>query len=154
MPNRNRPERLFGITLIGTASIIIGLIGALPSFFHSFLLLIYCIRGLFEHESMSVLHLIPFMFAVLLGGSYLLLFISGILLLKLRPLGRKIILYLSPLFDAVIVTTTGYVSLLPFLHSVAIYKYRHYLWTFIVSTIIFSCCIYYLTRSKVKEQFK
>lgn len=138
--------RPIGITIIGIADIIIGIVGLpfLAYGFWSFFVGLFNIFGQFG--LMYLIFSIPFILGGVLG---IILIMSGIWKLKLREKGRKVNLYLSPL-----VAIAAYFGF----YFIIFGKTSSYSLTniscLLISLSFLGLHIWYLTRPKVKEQFK
>jgi len=139
-------KRLLGITVLGVIDIIFGIIG-LPFLICGFGSVFLSILNIFnQYAIMYLLFGIPF---VLGGGLGVVLIMAGVWKLKLKEKGRKISLYLSPLIAIAMCFALPFIGIGRRLSS-TITNLAYLL----IPVIFLVAHLWYLTRPKVKEQFK
>jgi hypothetical protein len=88
---------------------------------------------------------------ILIGCGFLILFIAGILLLKLKPAGRKLALYFSPLL---FITITASLAFVPFLHVDMGFCPSNFVLPTMLSSALIAFHIWYLNKTDIKNKFR
>lgn len=139
-----KKTRTTGITILGIIDIIIGIVG-LPFLMYGLWSFFGGILNIFGNGLMYLIFSIPF---ILGGTTGLISIMSGIWKLKLKEKGRRLNIYLSPL-----VAVAAYFGFYFIIFGITLSYLLTNIFCLLISVSFFILCIWYLTRSNIKEQF-
>ncbi len=146
-------KRSIGITVFGLFSILVGLTGFLPNAIDAFDKIWHLVPYGFDVFNIASLEVLLTAMNIFGACCFLCLIVSGILILKLNPVGRKLSLYLSP-FTGLAIFGCLHEKIIVLSKTITISAEGHFLIPSIIAACFLLFQIWFLNVPKVEEQFK